>query len=312
MFNFSHLNGDFAVKGSKLISPEEKPLNFRKRLYNHYFNQFSQIVMSLFEWENLPDSMDERALELSLFTNGMACFYYDDETGKYLNLNASPSESLNIYDNPTQLVIFGFNGVYNKTVSIDNAVFIRNNIFGTPSYETVDLFTQFVVKCEQTKLINLNTLKTPYLFRINKKLEKTFKEFYDQLEADKPMILLDEDLITEQTCQVLNANVQYFCDKIEENKRSYIGEFLSYYGINNIDFEKKERLIVDEANANNERLTYNILSMLRPRLKACEEFNKKYKTDLEKNGLKPINVKLSENAIKIINSENEEVEENGE
>ena len=39
---------------------------------------------------------------------------------------------------------------------------------------------------------------------------------------------------------------------------------------------KKERLITDEANSNNELINMNLQSFLVPRQEACKQFNKKY------------------------------------
>ena len=52
-------------------------------------------------------------------------------------------------------------------------------------------------------------------------------------------------------------------------------EALQFLGINNLD-EKKERLITDEANSNNEVINMNLQSYLAPRKHACELFNEKY------------------------------------
>ena len=47
-------------------------------------------------------------------------------------------------------------------------------------------------------------------------------------------------------------------------------------GVNSIDIEKKERLITDEANQNNEVINLYLQSKLAPRQKACEQFNELY------------------------------------
>lgn len=49
-----------------------------------------------------------------------------------------------------------------------------------------------------------------------------------------------------------------------------------FYGINTLSNEKKERLITDEANSNNELINLNLQSYLVPRQKACEQFNEKF------------------------------------
>ena len=46
----------------------------------------------------------------------------------------------------------------------------------------------------------------------------------------------------------------YVADLIQNEKRSIMNEFLTAIGVNNVATEKKERLVTDEANANNEEL----------------------------------------------------------
>ena len=50
---------------------------------------------------------------------------------------------------------------------------------------------------------------------------------------------------------------------------------MSFHGINN-NFEKKERLLVDEVNSNNDFIDRNVELMYRQRKLACEQMNKKF------------------------------------
>ena len=52
-------------------------------------------------------------------------------------------------------------------------------------------------------------------------------------------------------------------------------EILSFHGLNN-NFEKKERLLVDEVNSNNDFIDRNVELMYRQRQLACEQLNKKF------------------------------------
>ena len=55
-----------------------------------------------------------------------------------------------------------------------------------------------------------------------------------------------------------------------------MNEALTFLGINNLMEDKKERLISDEANSNNELINLNLETFLIPRQEACEQINKKY------------------------------------
>ena len=62
-------------------------------------------------------------------------------------------------------------------------------------------------------------------------------------------------------------------DKISDYKKEILNEALTFLGINNVSIEKKERLVTDEANSNNEVINMNLQSRLAPRLRACKQFN---------------------------------------
>ena len=40
------------------------------KLYLYYFNRLKELAISMFEWKNLPSSVDTRFLELTLFNDG--------------------------------------------------------------------------------------------------------------------------------------------------------------------------------------------------------------------------------------------------
>lgn len=60
-----------------------------------------------------------------------------------------------------------------------------------------------------------------------------------------------------------------------EYKEKVMNEALTVLGINNLG-EKRERLISDETNSNNELINMNLMSYLTPRKQACKEFNEKF------------------------------------
>ena len=49
--------------------------------FRQYYNRLTELSISMFEWKNLPDTVDPRYLELTLFTDGQAVFFKDEEIG---------------------------------------------------------------------------------------------------------------------------------------------------------------------------------------------------------------------------------------
>ena len=84
-------------------------------------------------------------------------------------------------------------------------------------------------------------------------------------------IKLDNDKL-----RAINTGAPYIADKVMDYKKEIWNEALTYLGINNIMVDKKERLVSDEANSNNELINLNLQSFLAPRKLACKQFNEKF------------------------------------
>ena len=100
--------------------------------------------------------------------------------------------------------------------------------------------------------------------------------------------------------KAINTEAPFIADKVMDYKKEIWNEALTYLGINNIMISKKERLITDEANSNNELINMNLQSFLIPRQEACKQFNKKYGLEGTK---KEISVRVRSDLINIIKKE---------
>ena len=65
-----------------------------------YYNRLTELATSMFEWKNLPDTVDPRFLELTLYAKGQAVFFYDGQPAEnplgYLALNVAASAPFTI------------------------------------------------------------------------------------------------------------------------------------------------------------------------------------------------------------------------
>jgi len=106
----------------------------------------------------------------------------------------------------------------------------------------------------------------------------TLKNLYEQYQGNAPVIYGNKNL-TEilENFKVVSTNAPYLADKLYEQKIKYINELLNILGIEtNPSEQKKERLITDEVNANNEFSFFSNEMFLIYRQKATNELNKKY------------------------------------
>ncbi len=70
----------------------------------------------------------------------------------------------------------------------------------------------------------------------------------------------------------IDTKAEFIADKLQDYKKGIWNELLTFLGINNLN-EKKERMVTDETNQNNEVINLNLQSFLIPRKEACRQFN---------------------------------------
>ena len=140
----------------------------------------------------------------------------------------------------------------------------------------MELFALRLYEAEQTAMVNIKAQKTPVLLLMDEKQRLTMENIYSQYEGNKPVIFGDKNSLGENVIKAINTQAPFIADKIIDYKKEIWNEALTFLGINNIMVDKKERLITDEANSNNELINLNLQSYLSPRQEACRQFNEKF------------------------------------
>ena len=147
----------------------------------------------------------------------------------------------------------------------------------------MELFALRLYEAERTADINIKAQKTPVLLLMDEKQRLTMENLYSQYEGNRPVIFGDKNSLGENVIKAINTQAPFIADKIIDYKKEIWNEALTFLGINNIMVDKKERLITDEANSNNELINLNLQSYLAPREEACRQFNEKFGfTDTDK------------------------------
>ena len=262
------------------------------KTYFDYLDRFKKIALSMFEWKNLPDSMDSRYIELSLYYLGMAAFLKDEEYG-FINTKATFGGSLNIYGIPTNINCWSFG--YHKdrktymgldqesiteNVQNTNAVLVMNNFDMVPTAPTLELFAQRLAEAQRAIDINVKSQKHPYLFLTTRKDELSVRNALAKIDDNEWYIIGDRNLMTMDQFKAIDVKAPYVVDKLTDYKKEIWNEALSFLGISNIDY-KRERMISSETDSKNELINLNLQSYLITRKKACEQFNQLYGENID-------------------------------
>ena len=256
-------------------------MRINNETYADYLDRLKLLATSLFTWEGLDEIAGEgasRFLELSLYEYGRACFIKDDELG-YMALRVNPSDTFNVYMLPTKVQAWSIG--YQKNFDFDDVVYIMNNELQVPTARTINQFAYRLYETERTIDVNLIAQKTPVLIEGDTKTILTLKNVYMQYSGNMPFIFGSKAFDVSNKLNVLNTNAPYLIDKLELHKHEIWNECLTYLGIDNANTDKKERLITDEVESNNEVINYYLNCFYKTRKKACDEINKKYGLDIK-------------------------------
>ena len=240
------------------------------------YDRLMMLAISIFTWEGLDEVAGfgaSRFLEQSLFRYGKAVFIKDDEIG-YKVMNATPSDKLNSYYLPIKVNAYSID--YNKTFDLDDCVYIMNNELQKPTSSSIALFSKRLYETERTIDVNLHAQRTPILIEGNKNTMLTLKNAYMQFDGNVPVIYGNKEFNLDSKLNVLNTNAPFVIDKLENYKHELQNDCMTFLGINNANTEKRERLITDEVNANNDLINYYLNCFYKTRKQACDLINKKY------------------------------------
>lgn len=248
------------------------------RTYIQYFNRLKEFAISTFEWKNMPDSIDTRFLELTLFENGQAVFFVDDVLG-YLCLQTTINGKLNVYRIPVKRRAYATNG-YQKTLTEKDSVIIYNNLIRTNSILDVEMFAQRLYNLDRAIDVNANAQKTPILIQCSENERLTMVNLYKEYDGNSPVIYGNKNLDV-KGLTVLRTDAPYVADKLYNLKTQYWNEALTYLGIANINTQKKERMITDEVNRNMGGVVASRFSRLEARKQACKMINNMFGLDID-------------------------------
>ena len=257
----------------------EESLSMNNYTYMQYAYRLMELSISMFEWKNLPEGIDERFLEMVLFTDGHAVFFKDDELGDYLALQCLINGKLNVYRIPINRRAFAVNG-YQKKLTDKDSVIIFNNMLHTNSWLDVKMFAKRLYNLDRIIDVNANAQKTPILIKGNEQQRLTLTNLYKEYDGNAPVIFADKSLDM-NALQVLSTQAPYVADKIYQLKTQIWNEALTYLGISNVSFQKRERMVSDEVTRSQGGTVASRYSRLNARRQACEQINKMFGLNIE-------------------------------
>lgn len=236
------------------------------------YDKFRLLATSAFEWDGLPDGIEEKHIEKHLFDHGKAIFFRDPSMS-YMCLEAQDSGELNVYGEPLFYLATGFQ--YHRRFAADDCVIIENNPLRKCTDRLIMFYANKLTEAERTMDVNVKACKTPYIIACDDKDVLTFKRIFQMIDGNTPAIYADKGLNLD-AINVLKTNADFIGNELMDYKKSVENELLTILGFNNLAVDKKERVNLSEANSNNQITESFAELQLQSRQLACERINQMY------------------------------------
>ena len=273
-------NGRRAQQGETFVSNQDTATMFMWRLMN--------LAISVFNWKNLPRGVDERMLEFWLLRDGFVGFFYDealksDERNRapegYAVLPMMISGQWDMYEYPRDRRAYAVNG-FNYQCTEDNSVIIFQNYLRVPMWLTLWQYAFRLAEVQRTIDINCKQQRTARVIRCDEKQRLTYLNAAKEVDEGANWVTGDKSLDLDNI-EVLDITTPYVANEMQVYKHQLWNEALTYLGIENVNTDKKERLISDEVVNNMGDVEAERFTRLNARKQACEEINELFGLDVD-------------------------------
>ena len=253
--------------------------------YVKYRNQLMELGMSMIAWdfdkipENQRTFLNDRQIEYHEYYKGATVFFKDEELDEFLCLPVMLSGPYDLDDMPKRRVAYSKNTNYKKELDESNSVVIFNNYLRIPSCYTVDHYAGLLSDLEESIAVNCKAQKTPIAILCNENERLSMQNLYEQFDGNYPFIFGQKELNVKDI-KSINTGAPFVADKLYQIKMQLWNEALTYLGISNISYQKKERLVSDEVIRNMGGTIASRYTRLEIRREACEKIKKMFNVEV--------------------------------
>lgn len=221
-----------------------------------FYRYLMQKIFSVYDF-TIPEEWDKDYFLYTVFTIGFGGVFSTDKYGTIFQHGSL--SGYNIYYRPTQFLVS--NPALKKQYRLqigEQTELIKLTPDYMGAFDIVQLYGDMMAVVLESFGVNAINAKFSYVFMAeNKTMAESMKKLYDQVASGEPAAFADRKLFDQEG----NPRWMLFLNNLKQN---YIGmdllqtlteienKFNTLIGIKNANNEKKERMIVDEVNANNQ------------------------------------------------------------
>ena len=216
-----------------------------------------QKLFSVYDF-TIPENWDPDYFRYTLFVMGYTIVFNTDRFGVINNHGCLYGR--NVYYRPTRALVTN-PALKGSSVNLDigtNCQIIKLAPDYRGAYDVVSTFSDIMALILESMGTNLFNAKLAYVFAAdNKAAAESFKAMFSDIASGQPAVVIDKKLFNaegEPNWIQFNQNLKntFLGNDLATFMASVESMFLSFIGIDNVNFEKRERLTNDEVNANNQ------------------------------------------------------------
>lgn len=241
--------------------------------YVYWYNYLMRVLISTFEFKNFPTSWDIDYFREVLFKEGIV-----GVTEHYKGGNvalACSFSGVNPYGKPTRLNFANtVLGTFVRKIG-NNSEIIYFDYFNNgydSMHSVVSRYAVLLANLDASLNVTLINSRVAMVFTGSNKAEvRSAQKMYDDVTDGKPAVFHLKDNGNNQSLgEVFFNNVKnnYIGNDLLITKQTIINDFCTHVGINNSNTQKRERLIKDEAESNNQ-MTFTLSDMWLQNINEC-------------------------------------------
>lgn len=215
----------------------------------YWYHKLMNLALVRYEWKNLPKEIEPIFVEKTLFYNSIGAFVVDDETGIPCFFNTNLTGNIDIYDFPEIRQTYASNG-YWEDYGKHNSVLVMDNPTMFPMAVTAMMYAERLDNLWRTIDVNIYAQRTPVVLASTQETRLSYKVLSEKYKSYVPIIEVSDTLDLEKF-KAISLEAPYVADKLQDQIRYTIAQFLTDCGYNNNAQQKKERLVSSETEGNN-------------------------------------------------------------
>ena len=272
--------------------------------YIKYRDQLQELGMSMIGWDfsDVPENerryLNQRHVEYYEYFRGVTVFYKDESLGEYLCMPVIVRGPFDLDDMPMRRTAYNPKSQYRYELTNENSVLIYNNYLRKPCYNMMHHYAKRLADIEQAIDVNCKAQKTPVLIVCNENERLTMKQVYEQYEGNYPVIFGEKDL-NSKGVKSLTTGAPFVAEEMYRIKTMIWNEALTYLGISNISFQKRERLITDEVMRSMGGTVANRYARLETRLDACKKIKDMFGIEINTYFRDDIDIKVKKDMVEL-------------